>query len=146
MKNTDPIIVTQLLKAPIKTVWKAITELEQMRQWYFPNIPDFRLEVSFETRFLVQNEGRDFTHIWKIKEVIPHKLIGYSWNFEEYSGEGYSTFELTEKSDVTELTLKSYVIEAFPADLPEFKRESGQAGWEYLIQKSLPDYLAKQNG
>ena len=121
MENTDPIIVTQLLKAPIKTVWKAITDLEQMRQWYFPNIPDFRPEIGFETRFLVQNEGRDFTHIWEIKEVIPQKMIGYSWNFEEYSGEGYSTFELIEKSDVTELTLKSYVIEAFPADIPEFE-------------------------
>ncbi len=145
MKNSDPIIAEQLLNASPKTVWEAITDLEQMRQWYFPNIPDFRPEIGFETRFLVQNEGRNFTHIWKIKEVVPHKLIGYSWNFKEYAGEGYSTFELAKKNDKTELTLKSYVVEEYPADVAEFKRESGQAGWDFLIKQSLPNYLAQES-
>lgn len=143
MRNSDPIVVQQFLNASSQKVWKAITEVEQMRQWYFPNIPDFRTEIGFETRFLVQNEGRNFTHIWKIKEVVPHNLIGYSWNFEEYAGEGYSNFELTEKNGKTALTLTSFVVKEFPADVPEFKRESGQEGWDYLIKQSLPNYLAE---
>ena len=143
MKNSNPITVQQLFQASKENLWKAITELDQMKKWYFPNIPDFKPELGFETRFLVQNEGRNFTHIWKIKEVIPQKIIGYSWNFEEYPGEGYSTFELAEKENGTELTLKSYVVDAFPDDIPEFKRESGQAGWDYLIKQSLTDFLQK---
>jgi len=143
MKNSDPIIVEQTYDASIDTIWKAITELEQMRQWYFPNIPDFKPQVGFETRFLIQNEGRNFTHIWKVTKVISHKLIGYSWNFEEYSGEGLSTFELMEKDSQTILKLKSYVINPFPDDIPEFKKESGQAGWDYLIKTSLVGHLKK---
>ncbi len=144
MKDDNPIIAKQTFGASAANVWKAITDLDQMRQWYFPNIPDFRSEVGFETRFLIQNKGRDFTHIWTIKEVIPEKLIGYSWNFEEYPGEGYSTFELTEKENGTGLTLKSYIVKPFPEDIPEFKRESGQAGWDYLIKQSLKEFLQKK--
>jgi uncharacterized protein YndB with AHSA1/START domain len=145
MKDKNPIIARQVFDVSAHTVWTAITNLEQMHQWYFPNIPEFRPELGFETQFLIQNDGRNFTHIWKVKEVIPNKIIGYSWNFEEYSGEGYSTFELEEKDGKTELTLKSYVVEVFPNDIPEFKRESGQAGWDYLIKQSLANFLEKQN-
>jgi len=122
MKDNQPIIVKQLFDVPVITVWRAITELKQMQQWYFPNIPEFQPEIDFETRFLLKNEGRSFTHIWKVKEVVLHKMIGYSWNFEEYSGEGYSTFELAKKDGKTQLTLKSFVIEEFPNDILEFKR------------------------
>jgi len=141
LQNTEPIIVEQSFDASLERVWKAITDAEQMRQWYFPNIPEFRPELGFETQFLIQNEGRNFTHIWKIKEVIPQKLIGYSWNFEEYSGEGYSIFELIEKNEQILLRLKSMVIEPFPEDIPEFERESGLNGWQYLINQSLPNYM-----
>jgi len=34
------------------------------------------------------------------------------------------------------------VLEDFPQDIPEFKRESGLAGWTYLILESLQKYLA----
>lgn len=143
MKNPDPIIVEQIYDASLDTVWKAITELDQMRQWYFPNIPGFQAEVGFETKFLVRSEGRNFTHIWKVTKVIPEKLIGYSWNFDEYSGEGYSTFELTSREDKTILHLKSEVIREFPDDIPEFKRERGENGWNYLITQSLLNFLTK---
>ena len=33
--NPDPIIVEQTYSAPPASVWKAITNPEQMRQWYF---------------------------------------------------------------------------------------------------------------
>ncbi len=141
MKNIAPIQIEQSFKASVETVWEAITDVNQMQQWYFPNIPDFKTEIDFETRFLIQNEGRNFTHIWKVKEIEPYKVIGYSWNFEEYAGEGHTTFKIVKKDGETLLTLKSIVIEPFPEDILEFKRESGQAGWEYLINQSLVSFL-----
>lgn len=141
MRDRNPIIVEQTFNASADQVWKALTDLDQMREWYFPNIPEFEAKIGFETRFLIQNEGRNFTHIWSVKEVLHQQLIGYSWNFEEYSGEGYTTFELVAKADQTTLTLKSFVHEPFPDDIPEFKRESGQTGWDYLIKQSLVDHL-----
>jgi hypothetical protein len=35
------------------------------------------------------------------------------------------------------------VRETFPDDIPEFRRDSCIGGWEYLIQKSLKEYLEK---
>lgn len=138
---TNPIIAQQTFSRPQEAVWQAITDVEQMREWYFDNVPDFKPEVGFETQFNVQSGERNFRHLWKVTEVIPLKKIGYTWNFEEYPGQSFSTFELEQKDDKTVLTLKSYVVEKFPEAIPEFKRESGQAGWDYLIKESLKNYL-----
>jgi len=143
MTNSDPIQVSQVFEVSAESLWLAITDVTEMRQWYFSNLLDFKAEVGFETQFLIQNEGRNFTHIWKVKEVIPNKFISYSWNFEEHPGEGLTTFEIETKEGKTTLTLKSFVIKAFPNDIPEFKRESGQAGWDYLIKESLANFLSK---
>jgi hypothetical protein len=80
-----------------------------------------------------------------VKEVVPKKMIGYSWNFKEYVGEGYSSFELASLDGKTLLNLKNHVIQKFPSDIPEFKRESGQAGWEYLIKNSLVKFLSSKD-
>ncbi|TDS18943.1 uncharacterized protein YndB with AHSA1/START domain [Maribacter caenipelagi] len=142
MKENEPIIVTQLFNASMEQVWEALTDVNQMRQWYFDAIPDFKPEVSFKTRFLITNEGRNFTHNWVITEVdIPTK-ISYRWTFDEYPGESISTFELSKKEHQTLLTVTSKIIKDFPTDIPEFKRESGVAGWEYLIKESLVKFLA----
>ena len=144
MDHQKPIIAVQKFDATIEKVWNAITNLEEMQQWYFPNIPNFKPELGFETQFLIQNEGRNFTHIWKVTEVIPQERISYTWDFAEYDGQGLSTFILEEKNQETVLSLKSLVLSPFPENIPEFKRESGQAGWEYLIKQSLVQYLHKE--
>jgi uncharacterized protein YndB with AHSA1/START domain len=65
-----------------------------MRQWYFQNIPAFKPEIGFETRFIVTSGERNLTHIWRITEVVPFKKISYTWNFKEYDGESRSNFVL----------------------------------------------------
>jgi len=41
------------------------------------------------------------------------------------------------------LRLTHQVLEDFPEDIPEFSRESGVKGWEFIIQKSLREFLEK---
>lgn len=50
-KNDAPVIVEQSFNTPIEVLWNAITEIDQMRQWLFENIPAFKPEVGFETQF-----------------------------------------------------------------------------------------------
>lgn len=140
-KTDDPIIVEQTLSATVDTVWKAITEVDLMRQWYFNNIPSFEPRVGFETQFNVENEGRGFPHLWKVTEVEPLKKLAYDWRFEGYPGDGLVVFELFDENGTTKLRLTNHVLEDFPEDVPEFKRESCIAGWEYFIQKRLKEYL-----
>lgn len=143
MDNQDPIRIEISLDATASKVWEALTNVTQMRKWYFENIPGFKPEEGFEAKFKVKSGERTFTHIWKITEVIPFKKISYTWKFEEYPGEGLSIFELTKKNNITHLKLESQVLKPYPNDIPEFKRESGEAGWHYLINKNLVAFLQK---
>jgi uncharacterized protein YndB with AHSA1/START domain len=142
MKNTeDPIIVSQNFNTSIVELWNAITELDQMKQWFFNNIKTFKAEVGFETQFLVQLEDRKFTHLWKLTEVIPFEKITYLWQYAEYPGVGIVTFNLTDNKEYVTLKLVSTVTEDFPDEIPEFKRESGVMGWNYFIKLALKEYI-----
>ena len=144
MKKTDPpIIIKKTYPVAIERVWSAITNVEQMTQWFFNNIPDFRPEIGFATQFVVENEGRTFTHLWEVKEVIPFQKLSYNWKYKEYAGDGYVVFELSKVPGGTELQLSNIVTKDYPSDILEFKRESGINGWEYLLGDALKKFLSQ---
>ena len=47
MPNAEPVIKEVLLNAPASKVWKAITDKNEMKQWYF-DLAEFKPEVGFE--------------------------------------------------------------------------------------------------
>ncbi|MFK8005602.1 MAG: SRPBCC domain-containing protein [Saprospiraceae bacterium] len=143
-KNDPPIIVEVTYSISVKEVWEAITQLEKLQQWFFQNIESFQPKVGFETSFAVKSGERIFTHLWKIKEVIPSKKISYHWTYEEYEGNGFVEFEIFEKENSTQLRLTNIVTEDYPTDVPEFKRESCIGGWEYFLGESLKKFLEKE--
>ena len=50
MKASDPVIeVKQNFQQSVETVWKAITDVSEMRQWFFENITAFEPVVEFKT-------------------------------------------------------------------------------------------------
>ncbi len=146
MEKPPPLIVEQSFGVSAEEVWRAITDVDQMRQWYFENISDFRAEVEFEfeTRFEIRNEGLVFLHQWKVTEVVPLRKIEYEWTYAGYSGAFLATFELSEQHDQTTLTLTALVLESLPDDVPEFTRESGLTGWVYFITQSLRRFLTEK--
>ena len=141
MESSQPIIVEQCINASNSDVWKAITKLDQMKQWFFENIPEFKAEVGFETKFNVHSNGRDFIHLWKITEVLPDKKIIYSWKYEDIEGEGIVTFELFQQNNQTKIRVTNLGLETFPKDIPEFSHESCQGGWEYFIKERLLQFI-----
>jgi uncharacterized protein YndB with AHSA1/START domain len=142
MKTTDqPILVEQLFEVSPTELWKAITQGEQMKHWFFENIETFEPKVGFETRFVVESNQRTFPHQWKIIEVEPLKRITYNWCYEGYDGDSLVTFELTEQGKNTRLVLTHTTTKDFPANIPEFTRESCIGGWNYFIKERLTNYL-----
>ena len=139
--HDEPVIVEQIFDASVDTVWNSITEIDQMRQWYFENIPSFKPEVVFETQFNVQSGDRNFLHKWKVTEVMPLKKITYNWKYEVYPGDSFVVFELFGQNNLTVLRLTHKVLESFPQDIPEFRRESGVEGWTYFIKQCLKEFL-----
>ena len=139
----EAIIIKQTFAQSKEKIWNALTDLPEMKLWFFEILEDFKPEVGFKTEFLITNEGRDFTHIWEVTEVIPHQLITTKWTFKEYEGASLVSFHLDDDKGQTLLTMHNEVIENHPNDIPEFDRESGVEGWKYFINQRLPDYLNK---
>ncbi len=137
----DPIVVEAEVPVTVPNAWRAITDQTEMIQWYFPQIPEFKPQVGFETQFVVESKGRSFTHLWKVISVVPGQSIAYSWKYLEYPGEGMVTFKLEETGDRTKVTLINEGLDSFPIEIPEFSRESCLAGWNYFLKERLASYL-----
>jgi len=141
MKN-EPFVIERTYNAPVERVWKAITDKDQMKQWYF-DIAAFKPEVGFEFQFSGGNEGRKYVHLCKITEVVTDKKLTYSWRYDGYEGNSFVTFELFSEGDKTRLKLTHEGLETFPMNNPDFEKESFAGGWNYIIGTSLKEFAEK---
>ncbi len=140
MEN-KPIIVERKYNAPISKVWKAITDKEEMKQWYF-DLAEFQPELGFKFQFIGGTEDNQYLHLCEIIEVIPEKKLTYSWRYDGYEGNSFVTFELFEEGDETRLKLTHRGLESFP-DNPDFAKTNFEMGWDQIINTSLKEYLSK---
>lgn len=139
----EPIVIERVYNAPLEKVWKAITDKEEMRQWYF-NFSDFKLEVGFEFSFLGGTEEKQWLHLCQITEVVQHKKLTYSWRYDGYPGISYVTFELFPEENKTRLKLTHAGLESFPGDtVPELKKENFVMGWTEITGVALKGFLEK---
>ena len=141
--DNKPLIIEQEFNAPIELVWRAITEKELMKKWYF-DIIDFKLEIGGKFHFEGGKEGRIYVHICEILEIIPFQKLKYSWKYEGYTGISFVTFELLPMGKTTKVKLTHEGIDSFPIDNPDFVKDNFVGGWKLLIHESLKDYL--ENG
>jgi uncharacterized protein YndB with AHSA1/START domain len=142
MKTSDPpVVVEQSYNVTQAELWKAITEVEQMKQWFFPQLETFEPATGSETRFTVEHDGKEYHHIWKLAEVAPPEKIVYDWSYDGIPGKGCVIWELTTTQDGSSLKLTNLVVEDFPQDDPAFQRESCENGWQYLLSESLVEHL-----
>ena len=73
MLSNAPFIIEKTYNAPIAKVWKAITDNNEMKKWYF-DIADFKPEVGFEFQFTGEGkDGEKYIHLCKVTEVIKEK-------------------------------------------------------------------------
>lgn len=141
MQKGEEIYLEYSFNTSLEELWLALTEFEKMKLWYFDVLPDFKAEIGFETTFKISHEGKAFTHQWKVVEVKPQKIIAYQWTFSEYHGASISTFEIKERTSDVQLILRVEVLENFPSDIPEFKKESGIGGWNFFMNDRLRPFL-----
>jgi len=140
--KTEPFVIERTFNSPVSKVWKAITNKDDMNQWYF-NLKEFKPEVGFEFSFIGGKDGREYVHLCKITEVIPHKKLSHTWGYQGYEGITYVTFELFDEGDKTRLKLTHEGFETLPQSNPDFAKENFAEGWTYIIGKSLKDFLEK---
>ena len=92
--STAPIVKEVTLDATSQRVWEAITDKDQMEEWYF-TLSDFKPEVGFEFTFAGKgSKGEEYIHECRVTQVDPSKKLQYTWTYKGYPGESFVTFEL----------------------------------------------------
>lgn len=142
--ETEPFIIERTYNAPVSLVWKALTEKDRMKQWYF-DLADFKAEVGFEFQFQGgKDENNLYLHKCRITEVVFEKRLAYSWCYDGYVGISYVTFELFAEGDKTRLRLTHSGLETFPGSNPDFAKQNFVEGWTAIVGTLLKEYLEKQ--
>ena len=136
-----PLVVERAYKASPDKVWQAITDVGQMRQWYF-DLDDFKPEIGFKFKFAGESDCAEYMHLCEVTEVEPGSKITYSWSYEGQPGISYVTWELFPDDGGTLLVLTHKGLESFP-DHKDFTRESFTGGWTYFLNEALPKFLEK---
>jgi len=139
----EAVIIERTFTAPVARVWKALTDVEEMRRWYF-DLEEFKPEVGFEFEFTVEHEGMKYHHLCRVTEVIPQKKLSYTWRYKGHEGDSLVTFELFAEGEKTRLKLTHEGLETFPK-LPAFARENFKQGWT-SIASELQQFLEKDAG
>lgn len=141
--KTDPFVIEHTYKASVERLWKALTEPEELKQWYF-DIPTFMPVTGFEFEFLSgPHENKKYLHVCKVLEVVPYKKIAYSWRYEGYDGNSLVTFDLIGEKDVTRLKLTHEGLHTFPVEEPDFSLERFAEGWTWIIGTALRLHVEK---
>ena len=136
-----PFVIERTFNASPDKVWKAISDKDEMKQWYF-DLPDFKPELGCEFRFYGGEEGKkQYLHICVVTEVTLGKKLTYSWRYDGYAGISYVTFELFAEGNTTRLKLTHAGLETFSADESAFAQRNFEMGWTEIIGTSLAGYL-----
>lgn len=129
----NEIVITKTYKAPVEKVWRALTDIDQMRQWYFPMLADFKPETGFTTEFEAGPEGQPYLHRWIVTKAVENKVIAYKWLYPEIEGDSTVTFALETVAEGTKLTLTHSGIDSFKASGdPNFEPRSFNGGWTHF--------------
>jgi uncharacterized protein YndB with AHSA1/START domain len=136
-----PFYLERTFATDVKTLWKALTETELMKQWYF-DIEHFKAELGFTFTFNGTSDScEQYVHLCEVTEVIPEKKLSYSWQYQGYPGISHVSFELEAMGSKTKLKLTHTGLESFPTSNPDFAPHKFAEGWEHIIGVSLEAHL-----
>lgn len=139
--ETGILIREELYNAPLEKVWNALTDKDQMKEWYF-DIPDFELEEGSVFNFYEPGGKNEFHHQCTIKEINPFKKFQHTWTYPEKSkGETTLTWELFPEGDTTLVKLSQTGIESFADGGEAFSKENFETGWKEIMSSSLKDFV-----
>lgn len=138
---SHPIIVEQKVNAPAEKVWKALTDIDEMKIWYF-DISDFIPETGTVFNFYEPGDERKYHHQAEILEVIPGKKLKHTWFYPEFSDQKTTvTWELYPEGLQTVIRLIHENINAFHNLGENFSEKAFTEGWTQITEQSLKRYL-----
>ncbi|RYY97462.1 MAG: SRPBCC domain-containing protein [Chitinophagaceae bacterium] len=140
----ETLVFERRFDAPPATVWKALTDKEEMRRWYF-HLEAFRPEAGFAFSFVGgPPDGIQYVHRCVVTEAVPERVLAHTWEYEGYSGSSTVRWELTPDGDGTLLRLSHTGIGSFPADNPDLDIANFRQGWTEILHTHLRGYFERE--
>ena len=141
--EAQSIVVERSFNVPVFKVWKAITDKDEMKNWYF-DLAEFKAERGFNFQFSGgPSPEKQYLHLCEVIEVIPEKKLMYSWRYDGYEGNSFVSFDLQTEDDKTLLKLTHIGLESFPQENPDFAAKNFEEGWNEIVNTSLKNYLER---
>lgn len=137
-----PLIKEFTYNVPIEEVWQALTDLDKMKEWYFPQLQKFEPIVGYKFHF--DDSHSEYHKEWIVTKVTEGKTLAHSWAYKGYSGTSEVTFDLFADRNKTTLRVTQTGLESFP-NHSHFKRERFEFGWENLLGQNLKQLLEVRN-
>ncbi len=127
--KTEPFVIERTFNTSVEKVWKAITDKDEMKQWYF-DLAEFKPEIGFEFQFYGEwIKGEKFLHLCKITDAVKNIKLMPGWRYDGYEGISFVTFELFDGGEETRLQLTHEGLETFPMTANnDFAKESFAEG------------------
>lgn len=143
--SNEPLIVEKVYNVPATDVWSAITDIDEIRQWYF-QLEDFKAEPGFKFSFTGgHDDGVKYVHLCEVKEVVPGRKLTYSWRYEGFAGDSVVSWELEAQGDKTLLRITHFGLQSLEINGPDFARSCFNGGWNYFANEALVKYLEKES-
>ena len=142
--QSDPIIVENTFPDTPGQLWRAITDPEEMKHWYF-DLPGFRPEPGYTFSFVGGTDEHQYVHLCEVKESIPNVKLSYTWKYEGYDGTSLVTFTIYPEQQQTRLKLTHEGLDTFPESNPDLARSNFVAGWNEIIGTHLSEYFKNKN-
>lgn len=140
---STPITVQYKINAPAEKIWKALTDKNEMKSWYF-DIQDFALEIGKEFNFYEPGGENKYHHQGEILEIIPNQKLKHTWSYPDFSAlKTIVTWELLPEDGQTLVKLTHENIENFKDLGDGFSRDSFTQGWNTILGQSLKEYVEK---
>jgi len=133
-----PFVLDQVYDALLAKVWYALTEHDQMRAWYFPQLQHFEPIVGFDFQFT--DDGSPYQKEWQVTQVVAERTLAHSWKYKGYPGQSEVIFDLVAEGNKTRLTLTHTGLASFPQD-PHFARHRFENGWKQILGSNLKKHL-----
>ena len=140
------LVITRVLDAPRRLVFKAWTEPERVVRWWGPQgftMPSCKMDVRPGGAFRFCMRSPDGTDHWLqgvYREIVEPERLVLTWAWEDAEGkpghETLVTVSFAEHGAKTKLTLHQAVFESITA------RDSHQGGWTSSLDR-LVEYAVK---
>lgn len=144
-EKEHPIHLEKEVDASPAKVWKALTNQEDLKEWYFDFEGRFRAEPGQEFTWEAgPSDDKMWLHKARVIDVVPDQKLSHTWEYLGYSGQAILTWKLKElPGGKTLINTRFEFTEPFDPSEKALRRKNFMEGWKHIVLHSLPEYLQR---